>query len=155
MGSMLGEVELNLLARCLGVKLFCLKAYIKNERLLLRKEGDPFNFLWRRRMSHTPKGAIVIRFVGHFGYGHFQIVNCGIKNKRTTVKQGRANDKRKARNKSTRMKQDVETVKSMHGLQAGTKRRYYANLRLVQETFEELTKDGKDPLQLDSNGKAV
>ena len=127
MGSMLGEIELHLFARCLGVKLFCVRASVKDGKPLLRKEGDPFNFLWKGRISYQPKGAIVLRFVGHFGHGLFQIVQCGVKGKNTVARRDEGKAKRKARRSSPRMRKDVHTVKGMYGVQTAMKRRYKAS----------------------------
>lgn len=181
LGSGIGELEIHLLARFLEVTVHGVAgARTRYGSYALRQTFGPLMALWGGGFELEPRGAAIIRFMGQFNYGHYQVVFAGTRRSATTKHKVLASSKSRVGQKepiSMRrrtlngkpnsasqnpkapihhiMSSDVATIRGTHGVQPETKQRYKKDYRLVASEFEKLSDLGINPLELKENGARV
>ena len=165
LGAGIGEAEMHLLGRMLGVSVHCVTAAEeKRERYILRQTICPSSSLWSDQLQGTPKGAVVIRFVGSADAGHYQIVKCFGSNSYvpvvadlvgSTVKRNRKKRKRNEIVDEEDLERDMAAIFFMHGAQPPTKDRYQNDYDRINHAFKALMLKNIDPMDLETNGARV
>ena len=161
LGAGIGGEEIHILGRALGVTVYCVMAASDEDGIYcLRKTIGPYPCLCTGLLRGSPKGAVVIRFMGGYDSGHYRIVKCGRSTERIldspALKSRKGRNKRRLRQvNENEFTQDLAAVDHMHGVQPQTKKRYVTDYGLVDSTFLSLMVRDIDPTDLEKIGLQV